>query len=223
MAKNNFYSPIRVVIADDHEIFREGFKAMASKQEVIKVVGEAANGLQLIETVTELTPDVVITDIKMPQMDGIKATRILHEKFPLTQTIALSMFDDENLIIDMLEAGAKGYLLKNAHKNDIVDAIQTVNGNQTYFCSHTSKKLAKLIAGSHFNPYKHISRPEFSEKELEVMKLICEQFSNREMAARINLSSRTVEGYREKLLEKTHSRNTVGIVIYAIKNGIYEI
>jgi len=217
------YKQIRVVIADDHEIFRDGFKVMASKQPIIEIVGEAANGLQLIDTVGELMPDVVITDIKMPQMDGIKATRILTEKFPLTQIIALSMFDDENLIIDMLEAGAKGYLLKNAHKNDIIDAIQTVYGNNTYFCNHTSHKLARLIAASKFNPYKFNSRPEFTEKELEVMKLICEQFSNKEMAARINLSSRTIEGYREKLLEKTHSRNTVGIVIYAIKNGIYEV
>src|SRR5437773_3761112 len=123
---STLYSPIRVVIADDHEIFREGLEGLIKKQTDIELAGEAENGKQLIEITTQLLPDVVLTDIKMPVIDGIQATQIISEKLPQVSVIALSMFDDENLIVDMLEAGAKGYLIKNAHKHEIISAIKTV-------------------------------------------------------------------------------------------------
>ena len=110
-------APIRIVLADDHEIFRDGFKVMIKKQPSVQLVGEAANGEELIRQTRELKPDVVITDIKMPVMDGVEATKQLTSEFPEIGIIALSMFDEENLIVEMLEAGAKGYLLKNAHKD----------------------------------------------------------------------------------------------------------
>ena len=220
---NNHYLPIRIVLADDHEIFRDGFRVMLKKQPGVELVGEAADGEELIKLVEELQPDVVVTDIKMPRLDGIKATTIITQKYPHIGVISLSMFDEENLIIDMLEAGAKGYLLKNAHKDEIIAAVESVFHDQTYYCNHTSRKLTKMIAESSFNPNRRPHKPEFTEREILVMKFICQEFSNREIAMNLKLSVRTIEGYREKIQEKISAKNTAGIVVYAIKNSIYQV
>ena len=220
---SSHYLPIRVVLADDHEIFRDGFRVMLKKQTGVELIGEAGDGEELIKQVEELQPDVVITDIKMPKLDGIKATKILTKQFPHIGIIALSMFDEENLIIDMLEAGAKGYLLKNAHKDEIIAAVESVYRNQTYYCNHTSRKLTKMIAESSFNPHRRHVQPDFSERELSVIRFICQELSNREIALQLKLSVRTIEGYRERIQEKISARNAAGIVVYAIKNRIYQI
>jgi DNA-binding NarL/FixJ family response regulator len=217
------YVPIRIIIADDHEIFRDGFKVMLKKQTEVEIVAEAANGKELLQLVAEHQPDVVITDIKMPQMDGVEATKAIKERHPHIEVIALSMFDEENLVVDMLEAGAKGYLLKNTHKAEVVQAIKAVYKGETFYCNNTSNKLAQLIAKSRFNPYKKNSKPNFNDKELEIMKLICQELSNKEIASQLDLSTRTIEGYRERILEKIDAKNTAGIVIYAIKNNIYKV
>lgn len=219
---SNHYLPIRIVLADDHEIFRDGFRVMIKKQSNIEIAGEAGDGVELIKQVELLQPDVVITDIKMPRLDGIEATKILTKKFPHIGIISLSMFDEENLIIDMLEAGAKGYLLKNAHKNEIIAAVESVHRNQTYYCNHTSRKLTKMIAESSFNPNRHV-QPDFSESEIRVMRFICQELSNKEIAMHLKLSVRTIEGYRERIQVKINAHNVVGIVVYAIKNRIYQI
>ena len=221
MTKN--YVPINIVIADDHEIFRDGFRAMTKKFPEVNLIGEAENGRDLIELIEKTKPDVVLTDIKMPKMDGIEATRQLIKSKANVNIIALSMFDEDNLIVDMLEAGAKGYLIKNANKEEIIEAIKTVNRGKTYYCKDTSAKLLHMISNSKFNPYKKTPKPQFTERELEVIKLICDQLSNKEIAERLNLSIRTIEGYREKILEKMDVHNTAGIVVYAIKTSIYQI
>lgn len=216
-------SPIRIVLADDHEIFRDGFNVMLRKQSDIKLVGEASNGKELIEITGKLMPDIILTDIKMPVIGGIEATKLLTNLYPGINIIALTMFDDDNLIIDMLEAGAKGYLLKSAHKNEIIEAIKTVYKSETYYCKNTSTKLVQMIAQSRFNPYKEIQKPVFSKKEIDMIILICQEASNKEIASKLFLSIRTIEGYREKIQEKMRAKTTAGIVIYAIKTGIYKI
>lgn len=221
MIKNIY--PIHIVIADDHELFRDGFKVMAAKFPEVQLIGEAANGAELLQLVAEKNPEVVLTDIKMPVMDGVEATRQLVLHHPAVHVIALSMFDEENLIIDMLEAGAKGYLLKNAGKDDIIEAIKAVNQDRTYYCKQTSAKLLELIATSRFNPNKKLQKPEFNEREVAIIKLICDQKSNKEIADALNLSTRTIEGYRERIQEKMQVQNTAGIVVFAIKNNIYKI
>jgi DNA-binding NarL/FixJ family response regulator len=215
--------PIKIVLADDHELFRDGFKVMLRKQNEIQLIGEAANGQELIEVVNELRPDVVITDIKMPVMDGIEATRKINAQFPKTGVIAFSMFDEESLVVEMLEAGAKGYLLKNAHKAEILEAIRMVNDDHTYYCSETSSKLAKLIASSKFDPFKKHKPLSFTEKERAVMCMICEEKTNKEIADKLHLSIRTIEGYRDRIQEKIQAKNAAGIVVYAIKHRIYTI
>jgi DNA-binding NarL/FixJ family response regulator len=216
-------NPIKLILADDHEIFRDGFRAMIKKQSAVELVGEAANGEELIELSHKLLPDVIITDIKMPRMDGIEATKRLSHDLPQVGIIALSMFDEENLIVEMLEAGAKGYLLKNAHKNEILEAINAVYYNQTYYCSDTSSKLAQMIARSKFSPFNKTAKPDFSDREISIMRLICQEMSNKEIAAELNLSIRTIEGYRDKIQDKIGAKNAAGIVVYAIRNNIYTV
>lgn len=211
-------SPIRLVIADDHEIFRDGLALMLSRQKNMSLAGQAADGGELLAMVRETQPDVVLADIKMPHMDGIEATKVLLQEFPDLKIIALSMFSEENLIVEMLEAGAKGYLLKNADKQEILDAIASVMQNQEYYCRDTSVTLASMIVKSNFNRKKEVV--EFSDREMEIIKLICKQFTAQEMGESLFLSRRTVEGYRTRILEKMNVKNTAGVVIYALKNKL---
>lgn len=212
---------IKVLIADDHEIFRDGLKLMLGSVDTIDLAGEAANGKELAALVDKVRPDVVVTDIKMPVMDGPQVTRYIIENHPLVKVIALSMFDDEELILEMLEAGATGYLLKNADKAEVIDAIHSVYGNTPYYCKSTSGKLVKLIAYSRANMQKQKKEAEFTEKEKDIIRLICKEYTNKQIGETLFLSTRTVEGYRMKILEKMGAKNIVGIVIEAIRLGIY--
>jgi two-component system, NarL family, response regulator NreC len=211
---------IRLLMADDHEIFRDGFKLMLTKYPDITLVGEAENGRELLELAQQLRPDVIITDIKMPIMDGIEATKKVAELFPDMGIIGLSMFDEDDLIVDMLEAGAKGYLIKNAGKEQITEAIRTVYNNDPYYCKTTSHKLTNMIARSRFNPYKKATKVAFSEREIEIIDLICDEHTNKEISDQLFISIRTVEGHRLKIMEKMDVKNTVGLVVYAIKMGL---
>jgi len=212
---------IRLVIADDFPMFREGIQLLLGKETGIDIVAEASNGKELIEIVSEMKPDVVITDIEMPVMNGIEATKEIKKANPSIGIIALTMFGEEHLIVDMLDGGASGYLLKSSKKEELLQAIEFVNEGGTYFCNATTMKLSKMIAksktGDSINP-----QIRFSEKELEIIKLICEQHASKQIAAATNLTHRTVEKYRDNIMEKTGSTNVVGIVVYAIRNGIYK-
>lgn len=213
---------IKVVIADDHEIFRDGFKLMLSKTPSIQFAGEAENGRELVKLVETSNPDVVITDIKMPIVDGIEATRMILEKFPHVAIIGLSMFDEEDLILEMLDAGALGYLIKNVDKDEVAEAILTVYNGDHYYCRTTSHKLAHMIARSKTFSMGKKEKIEFSEKEIEIIQLICKELTNKEIADQVCLSVRTVEGYRQKIQERMQVKNTVGLVVYAIKHGLFD-
>jgi DNA-binding NarL/FixJ family response regulator len=213
---------IKVIIADDHEIFRDGLRIMLQKQPDIHLVAEAADGRELIDQVEQWQPDIVISDVKMPRMDGVTAARYLARHYPQIGIIALTMFDEEDLIIDMLEAGAKGYLLKNADKHEIVEAVKSVYSQEPYYCRHTSNKLAQMVAKSKFNPYKQKEKPEFNERESEIIVDICKGLTSKQIAEKIFLSVRTVEGLRMKIMEKMEVKNTAGIIIYAIKHGLFK-
>lgn len=215
-------SNIRVVMADDHEIFRDGFKLMLSKHKDIQLVAEAENGRELIELVGLHSPDVVVTDIKMPILDGIEATKAIKSKFPEIGIIGLSMFDEDDLIIEMMDAGALGYLLKNADKDEVSAAIHAVFRGDHYYCRSTHAKMMQLISKSRYNPYSKREKITFSEKEIEVIQFICMEHTNKEIADKMNVSVRTVEGYRLRILERMQAKNTVGLVLYAIKHGIFD-
>jgi DNA-binding NarL/FixJ family response regulator len=216
------YSPIRIILADDHEIFRNGFKLLLRNQKEIELIGEAENGKQLLELVDRHHPDLVITDIKMPIMDGIQASKTLKQKYPRIGIIALSMFNDDYLVLEMLEAGASGYLLKNTNKEELLQAVKAVHQGRTYYCNETSKKLTYLLSKSNFNPY-HNHNIQLTDREKEIVVLICKELSNKEIATALDLKVRTIESHREKIQEKIGSRNMVGVVLFAIKTGLFKL
>jgi DNA-binding NarL/FixJ family response regulator len=213
---------IQIVIADDHEVYRDGLRSLLHRSKELEVAGEASTGKQLLSLCEELNPDVVLTDIKMPVMDGIEATAYIAEHFPLIRVIALSMFNQDHLILDMLNAGASGYLIKNANKNEIIDAVHSVYKNKPYYCSSTSHKLAKLIGASQYGPKARPKVP-FSEREATILKMICEEKTTKEIGDELNISARTVEEYRYKLREKMDVKGTAGMVIYAIRNDLFRV
>ena len=216
------YTKISVVVADDHEIFRQGFKAMISRYDDLEVVGEAENGSELVEMAKRLQPDLAFVDIKMPIMDGIDATREITALITGTRVIALSMFSDDVYVVDMLQAGASGYVLKNARYEELVKASRIVMNGGHYFCNEASDKIQHFLKIHSANSLQKLQEPVLTEREIEVIKLICEQLTSKEIAAALGLSQRTVDTYRDIIQKKTKSKNMVGVVLYAVKYGLYK-
>jgi DNA-binding NarL/FixJ family response regulator len=212
--------PLPLIIADDYPLFREGIRLLLDQNKFV-IAGEASNGEELLQLAATTAPAIVITDIQMPGMDGVTATRLLKERYPGIGVIALTMFGDDNLIIDMLDAGADGYLLKSTSKEELLAAIETVHAGGHYFCNATSKRLTLLIARRGAANREEYPVAALTEKEKEIIQLICEQMPSKQIADKTNLSIRTVEMYRSQIIRKTGSNNVVGIVIYAIRNGLY--
>jgi DNA-binding NarL/FixJ family response regulator len=213
--------PVRVVIADDHPFFIDGFCAAMRKQPQILVAGSAQNGQELVRLVEEIRPDIVFTDIQMPVMDGIAATKEIRQKFPYINIIAFSGFIEDCLITDMVEAGASGYLLKNEHISEILTAIESVMNGGCYYSHEVSGRIVTLMRRTGLNPLKPFNKPRFTERELAVMKEICHELSNKEIAQKLGLDVRSVESAKSRIMEKTGCRNSAGIVVYAIRNYIW--
>jgi DNA-binding NarL/FixJ family response regulator len=214
---------IKLGIVDDHKIFRNGLKATLEDYKDFDLVLEASNGKELIGLLTTQTPDVLLMDIKMPEMDGIQTSAFVHQNYKNIKILALSMFNEDKYIVDMMKAGASGYLLKNAEPEEIIEAVSTVHSKGFYFNEHLSITLIKQLVGNDHSESVAQNKADLNEREVEVLKLVCQEYSNQEIADKIFLSVRTVEGYRARLFEKTGSKNLVGLVIYAIKRGIINV
>lgn len=158
----------------------------------------------------------------MPGMSGIEVTKVIKEQYPSIKTIALTMYEDEHLVVDMLDAGAKGYLRKNTTKEELANAVQAVHEGATYFCDSSSMVLTKMIAASKTNHFRQLQEVHFNDSENEIIRLICEQHASKQIAGMTKLTQRTVEKYRNQIMEKIGAKNVVGIVIYAIRNGMYK-
>jgi DNA-binding NarL/FixJ family response regulator len=214
---------IKVIIADDQALFREGLKLLIQDAADIAVMGEAANGDEVLDIVLKEKPDVVITDIQMPEMDGIELTKVLQESYPEIKVIALTMYQEDYLIVDMLEAGAKGYLLKSSGREKLIEAIHAVYGNGSYYCETTSKKLMKKIAASKVQTGSVEDASLFTESEKKIIELVCLQQSNKEIAENLHLGVKTIESYRNKIFCKMGVKNMAGMVIYAIRAGLFRM
>lgn len=212
--------PIEFVIADDHHIFRQGLKLVLADDNGLHFAGEAENGIALLELLKTVSPDVILLDLKMPEMDGFEATKEIRKRFPEIKILILTMHDEEHFILHMLEAGANGYLLKNANPGEIQQAIHAVYETNHYFNDLVSKAMLKSIV------HKNIAQPDFknavalSEKEITILRLICQELTSAEIGEKVFLSARTVEGIRAGIMEKIGVRNIAGLVMYAAKNGI---
>lgn len=211
---------IKVAIADDYAIFRDGLKIGLKPDKNLQVVLEASNGIELLDGLIDKEVDVILMDLKMPIMDGIEATREVKKKFGATKVLAVTMYDDEKFIIHLMEIGANGYLLKNAEPEEIRKAIYTVYEEGYYFNDIINKALLKkLVLKGNIKP-SFKQQVDFSEREMEVLILICEEKTAAEIGQKIFLSARSVEGIRQRLIDKIGVRNTAGLVMFAVKNGI---
>ncbi len=215
-------SKIKITIADDYKIFREGLKVGLSADENLEVISEADNGEELIKALETSSPDVIIMDLKMPIMDGMEATKIVRKKYPAMKVLVVSMYEDDKFIIHLMENGANGYLLKNAEPDEIRRSIYAVHENGYYFNDLVNKALLKkLVLKNNFKPSFN-QNIDLTEREQEVLKMICEEKTAAEIAKEIFLSPRSVEGIRQRLIEKIGVRNTAGLVMFAVKNGIVD-
>lgn len=211
---------MKIAIADDYKIYRDGIKVGLGKDPNLQVILEADNGEDLIKGLKEELPDVIIMDLKMPVMDGIEATIAIKKRYSNVKVLVLTMYEDEKFIIHLMQSGANGYLLKNADSPEIIKAIYAVHENGYYFNDIVNKALLKklVIKGNIKPSFKQDI--QFTERELEVLKLICEEKTAAEIGGEIFLSSRSVEGIRQRLIEKVGVRNTAGLVMFAVKNGV---
>lgn len=210
---------LKLYLVDDHDLFREGLKLLLSEWDLIDEIYEAANGQQFIESLRQQPADLVLLDIEMPEMNGIEAAKLAREVKPDIKIIALSMYSDEHYYTSMIEAGADGFLLKNSKFASVKKAIEEVAAGKNYF----SQEIVQLLV-------RHLSRQEDAQnnpvitgREMEVLGLICHGLSNIEIAKKLQISKRTIDKHRQNLLDKTRSRNTVALVLYAIKAGYFDV
>ncbi|MBU2649456.1 MAG: response regulator transcription factor [Bacteroidetes bacterium] len=211
---------IDIIIVDDHEIFRNGLKMVINKLKYARVIGEAANGKEFIQLLEKKEPHMVFMDIEMPVMNGIEATRKALEDYPDLKIAALTMFNDEAYIESMLEAGARGFLLKNINKDDLEQAIRTLARGHTYYSNELWDFFTRKVKDDHKTGKDEIS---FTRREMEVLQLMGEGLSNKEIADKLFISERTVVGHKSNLLSKTNCKSTIGLLSYAIKNKLIEI
>lgn len=211
---------IKYIIADDHKIFRQGLRLALSDDHKLKLLAEAANGVELMELLAKQLPDVILLDLKMPEMDGMEAIKLIREQYAGVKIIILTMYDDEHFVTHLLEAGANGYLIKNADPEEIKMAIHSVVENGYYFSDFVSSIMLKQLLQKNTTQPKFKDAITLSEKEMQVLNLICEGNTAAEIGKVIFLSPRTVEGIRGNLLEKVGVRNVAGLIMYAVKNGL---
>ena len=212
-----------IVVTDDHKLFRKGMAALLSDLEVVNEIYEAGNGVELIELLEKTVPrpELVLLDLNMPQMDGFTATQKIRRKFPGVKIIILTMEDDEQFILHLIDSGINGYLNKSAELDEVEMAIKKVMATDYYFPQEISGLIYRNL--KNFGKSKIKITVEFSEQEKQVLGLICRQKTTHEIAEDMNLSIRTIEGYRKKLLAKTGMRNIAGLVIYALKHKVIQI
>ena len=207
---------IKVIIADDHVIFRKGLFTILNEINNIKVVGEAANGNELLDLLKKTATDVILMDIKMPKMDGIEATKKVRALYPEIKIIALTMHEEISYFNKMSEVGASGFLLKKTNQDELEKAILTVLADGTYYSEEFIGSLEKQQVAATGRRTDVV----LTERELEVLELICKGMSNPEISKTLGLSQRTIDGHRAKLFEKTGAKNAPNLVMFAIRNGL---
>lgn len=210
---------IKILLADDHKITRDGLRALLEQQSNMNVVGEAENGREAVRLASELAPDVVVMDISMPELNGIEATRQIRGDLPDTKVIALSMYADRRYVVGMLKAGVSGYLLKNCAFDELVSAIEAVTHNESF--------LSPRIADTVMKDYAHILEQDetagisaLSAREREVLQLIAEGLSTRQIAERIHVSVKTVETHRQQIMKKLNAKSVAELTKIALREGL---
>jgi DNA-binding NarL/FixJ family response regulator len=212
--------PIRILLADDHTVVRDGLRALLEKQPDMEVVGEAADGRDSIRLAEEQTPDVVVMDIAMPNLNGIEATRRILATNPATAVVMLSMHQDESYVLRSLKAGAKGYLLKDSLRSDVIEAIRAVSQGRSFLTRKVSRMLQEDYVRQLESRGLDDSYELLTGREREILQMVAEGRSNKEVAALLNISSTTVETHRAHILQKLGLHTVPELILYAVRKGI---
>jgi DNA-binding NarL/FixJ family response regulator len=215
---------IKVMIVDDHVLYRAGVKTALSSKNDIKVIAEADNGAHLLNMLKGIQPDVILLDIQMPVMDGITALPEIKKLYPGIKVIMLTLLDDQSVITKLMELGANSYLVKTSDAEVIYEAIKTCHEQEFYFNSLTNKALLNNLRQKNItSPFKTANDDAvLNEKEITILRLMCEEKSTREIAEAVDLSPRTIEAIRDKLKVKTGTKSTAGLIMFAVKNNLLD-
>jgi DNA-binding NarL/FixJ family response regulator len=213
---------IKIIIAEDHPIFRDGLRTMLNLYPNFEIIAEVEDGSELLKVLKNIKPDIVLVDINMPILNGIEATRFIATHFDEIKVIGLTMNDEKSSIMEMMDAGANGYILKSADREEIIKAINTVMNGDDYYCKRVESSIINLIETKRStNHNKKIV--SFNDKEIKIINFLCEELNSDEIAKEMYLSKKTIDGIRIKIKTDLDVRNSIGIVKYAIRNGIYKI
>ena len=207
---------IRIILADDHRMFRDGLRALIEKEQDIKVIGEAENGRATVQLVRELSPDVVVMDIGMPDLNGVEATRQIAAQCPKVRVIALSMHSDKRFVTEMLHAGAAGYLLKDSAFQELAQAVRTVAQDQAYL----SPPIAKAVITNYAGRSSRRKASALTPREREVLQLLAEGKNTKEIASALNVSVKTVETHRAQIMERLDLHSVAELTKFAIREGL---
>ncbi len=208
--------PIRVLVAEDHALVREGTRRLLEQHSDIAVVGEAADGVEAVIAAIRLKPDVVLLDIRMPELNGVEATRQILEQVPSTAVLILSAYDDDDYVMSLLDAGASGYLLKTIRSRELVDAVHRVHQGETVLHPQIARKIAKLWRHGFQVPVDEI---KLTEREMDVLRLVCRGLQNKEVARELSLSVRTVEGHMRRIFTHLGVRSRIEAAMFAASHG----
>jgi len=213
-------APIRILLADDHTVVRDGLRALVEKQVDMAVIGEAADGRDTIRLAEEQSPDVIIMDIAMPNMNGIEATRRIVASNPQTAVLILSMHQDESYVLRSLKAGARGYLLKDSVRSDVIEAIRAVAQGRSFLTRKVSRILQEDYVREMERRGVEDSYDLLTDREREILQLVAEGRTNKEVAALLNISPTTVETHRTHILQKLNLHSIPDLILYAVRKGI---
>jgi DNA-binding NarL/FixJ family response regulator len=213
---------ISVLLVDDHTVVRQGLRALLSAEEDIEVQGEAENGRQAVVLAKRLTPDVVVMDVAMPLLNGLEATRQILKAVPSAKVLVLTSYGDDDCVAQMMDAGASGYLIKQTAANDLLKAIREVRRGNAYFSPVIARRLRDQCREAFTTGQSPRKATELTSREGEVLQLIAEGFSNKQIAAELSISIKTVEKHRQQVMNKLNIHDVAGLTRYAIAKGMIE-
>ena len=213
---------VTLAVVDDQKLFRDGLVLLLKEYPELDVIIQAVDGKDLLEQLrTKKKPDIILLDLEMPQMDGIETTILLKKKYPDIRIIILTLYNEEQIVIDMIKKGVNGFIAKDTDIEILVDAIHEVKKTGVYMNNELSKLMVKRLRTSH-KKHPSFNTLELTKREVDVLSLICKEFTIKEIAAKLNLSPRTVETHRENMMKKMGVRNTAGLVLYTFNNNLLE-
>lgn len=210
-------SAINILLADDHQMFMDGIKALLGNQKKFKVVAEALNGLDALNIISSMPIDIIIADISMPQLSGIELTKKVKEEFPHIKVLVVSMYNDREIVSEIIMAEADGYILKNTGKQELVNALEKISNNGTFYSHEIYSIMMEKVKKEKKTENKI---KDLTSREIEIIKLIMQEYSSEDIAEKLFISKRTVDTHRKNILEKTQAKTIVGLLKFAIANNL---